>query len=192
MSGSDSFLIWFCFLFWFGSEFPLSLRRYWFDYWSLCWIRIILGAYINPLGWSFECVLRIQEQFRFSPLRVVRERDLIITLVFSSLFSVKISPLLSVDVGTLPNHVNLMFFCCVVILFQLLASGRSFTFPLLSLQLDVFSVIWSVIDHNKTCHCWSVELISLSANWLVKMEIAYNLNFLSAEIKKFPLMKLFY
>ena len=51
---------------------------------------------------------RIQENFRILPLRVVweRERDLLVTLIFSSMFSIKISPLLPVDVGTLPNHVK--------------------------------------------------------------------------------------
>ena len=58
-------------------------------------------------------------------------RDLLVTLVFSSLFSIKISPLLPVDVDTLPNRVKTGVFCCVVIYSQLLASGRFSTLPLL-------------------------------------------------------------
>jgi len=75
---------------------------------SSYWIKIILGAYINPWGVAFNSVSRIQENFRFPPLRIVyvRERDLLVTLIFSSLFSINISPLLSVDVGTLLNHVK--------------------------------------------------------------------------------------
>jgi len=51
-------------------------------------------------------VSRIQKNFKFPPLRVVRERDLLVTLIFSFLFSIKISPLLPVDVGTLPKYVK--------------------------------------------------------------------------------------
>ena len=41
------------------------------------------------------------------------ERDLIVTLAFSSLFSIKISLLLPVDVGTLPNNVkSYVFWLC--------------------------------------------------------------------------------
>ena len=54
----------------------------------------------KPLGWPFEGVSRIQENFRFPPLRVVRERNRLVTLVFFSLFFNKIS-LLPMDVGTL-------------------------------------------------------------------------------------------
>ena len=67
----------------------------------------------------------------------MRERDFLITLIFSSLFSIKISPLLPVDVDTLPNRVKLVFFCCVVIYSQLLASGRSSTLLLPNLHLGV-------------------------------------------------------
>ena len=76
VSGSDSFLIQFYFLFWIGFEFSLSLRRCWSGGWSLYWTRIILDAYINPLGWPFERVSRIQEKFRFPLLRVMRQREI--------------------------------------------------------------------------------------------------------------------
>ena len=76
---------------------------------SSCWITIILSDYINTFGWSFKGVSRIQENFRIPPLRVVRERSLLVTLVFSSLFSIEISSLLPVDVGTLSNYVKSYF-----------------------------------------------------------------------------------
>jgi len=84
--------IWVSFFIWGGADWIVEV----------CWTRIILGAYINPLGVTFwRCI----KKKRFPPLRVVRER-IFVTLVFSSLFWIKISPLLPVDAGTLPNHVK--------------------------------------------------------------------------------------
>ena len=69
---------------------------------SSYWTRIILGAYINPLGWPFKSLSRIQRNSVFTIESC--ERDLIVTLIFSSLFSIKITPLLPLDVDTLLNH----------------------------------------------------------------------------------------
>ena len=104
-SGSSSFLIRICFLFWFGYGFPIYLRRCWFGYWSLRWISIILGAYINSLGVAFWRCVKNSREFQIFTIESY-ERDLLVTHVFSSLFSIKISPLLPVDVGTLSNHVK--------------------------------------------------------------------------------------
>ena len=104
-SGSDNFLIQICFLFWFGYVFLISLRPYWFGYWSLCWIRIIQDAYINLRGWPVEGVLRIQENFRFSPMRVMRERSSYNSCIFFSISNQDLSSP-PMNVGTLSNHVK--------------------------------------------------------------------------------------
>ena len=72
---------------------------------SSCWIRIILGAYINPLGMAFLSRVKNSREILFSTIDSC-ERDLLVTFIFSSLYSIKISPLLPVDVGTLLNHVK--------------------------------------------------------------------------------------
>jgi len=58
------------------------------------------------------------------------ERDILETLVFSSLFTIKISPLLLVDEGTLPNHVKfgVFFYFLVVISFFCLLAVDSLQF----------------------------------------------------------------
>jgi len=45
------------------------------------------------------------------------ERDILVTLIFSYLFSIKISLLLPVDVGTLLNHVKsgILWLCGVLV-----------------------------------------------------------------------------
>ena len=63
-----------------------------------------------------------QQEKRFSPLRVIRE-NILVTIIFSSLFSIKKISLLPVDVGTLLNHVKsgVSWFLVVISFFYLLA-----------------------------------------------------------------------
>ena len=104
---------------------------------SSCWIRIIIGTYINLLGMAFQRCVKNSREILFSTIdSCERERDLLITLVFSYLFSLKISPLLPVDVVTLPNHVKscipwLCGDCLLVVDFSTLS------LPLLNLQLGI-------------------------------------------------------
>ena len=86
---------------------------------SSCWTRIILSAYINPRGSLlkvFQEVSRIQENFRFLPLSVMRERSSYNSYIF-----------FPVDVDTLSNHVkscvlwlygDLVFNCLLVVYLQ--------------------------------------------------------------------------
>ena len=81
---------------------------------SSCWTRIILGAYINPLGVAFQRCVKNSRESLFSTIESC-ERDFLVILIFSSLFSIKISPLLPVDIGILPNHIKSGIFSYVVI-----------------------------------------------------------------------------
>jgi len=51
---------------------------------------MILEVYINSLGMAFEGKSRSREKIKFPPLKVVceRERDILVTFVFSSQFSI--------------------------------------------------------------------------------------------------------
>ena len=61
----------------------------------------------KSLGVVFWRSIKNSREILFSTRELCeRERDLLITLVFSTPFSIKISPLLPVDVGTLPNQVK--------------------------------------------------------------------------------------
>ena len=61
-----------------------------------------------PIQTPWSGLLKVCEEFKRNFVSTIEsyERDLIVTLIFSSLFSVKIFSFLSVGVGTLSNDVK--------------------------------------------------------------------------------------
>ena len=105
-------------------------------------------VYINPLGVAFEDKSISQENIKFPPLRVVREKERYSynSCIFFSVFYI-ISPLLPMEVGLLPNHVKFDVLVFMVIgLYCLL--GNSFYVLLPSLSLGV-SLLLCWHFHNR-------------------------------------------
>ena len=104
---------WFCFQYELDSSFLLFLRRYWLYCWSLGWIKIILWAYINPLGVTFEVKSSSRAIFTIESCK--REKILISCIVFS-VFQYNFSPPLR---GCRNSHwttLNLVFYFMMICL----------------------------------------------------------------------------
>ena len=94
-------------------------------------------------------------------------RDFLVILVFSSLFSIKFSPLLPMDVGTLPNHVkscvlwlcgDLVFNCLPVVDF-LRVRCRVFNSAFLCCLIGDRSstqvnCAWILVIYFQSLQCW--------------------------------------
>jgi len=89
---------------------------------------------------------------------------ILLTLVFSSLFSIKISPLLLVDIGTLPNHIKsyISWFLLVIsFLFYLLAVDSLQSFHCRAVN-SAF-LCYMIADRSQQEDVWTHVLVGFKA-----------------------------